>query len=356
VRAFRDSVRAFRASNEGIAVLRSWTSFEQVQAGRESGFDGSWGPMQDLVMSRFVGLASLGVFAACLLGCGLRSEPDYNPICVDDSMVAGGTDETGGASIEPRLGSCEKPIDLPAGQRIVVRGSLGGCSGTEGWCGGSGAEDVYRIGSVGADVFIEFLPQETNFNPVLRVIRAEDPCLEAPIDDTEVCAPITNSIPGRGFYDQGNPALDTYYIIVDTELGESGRYAFEVRFGEEAFQNDCLDAVEEQAIELAKNGSFLWEANLEAKQGRVDSGCSAPGDEHIFELVLTGGGELSASVEAVSGDIEPIVSIRHDCGTVTELACGSSAAAAFATSANAYLVVDQLGAAKGRYRLDVKYE
>ena len=306
-------------------------------------------------MTRFVGLASLGITAACLLGCGLRSDPDYSPVCVDDSIAAvGETGGTSGVMLEPRAGSCEAPIDLPAGETIVVRGSLGGCSGTEGWCGGTGAEDVYRIGSVSSDVFVDFLPQETNFNPVLRVVRGEDPCLEAPIEQTEVCADIKNSVPGRGFYDQGGPA-DTYYIIVDTELGDSGQYGFELRFGDEASQDDCIDALDEQTIELATGGNFVWEASLEDEQGRVDSGCSAPGDEDIFPLILTGGGTLTATVEVVSGDIQPIVSLRSGCATSTELACGGLAIADFNTSTNAYLVVDQLGAADGRYRLNIDY-
>lgn len=305
-------------------------------------------------MIRFAGVPlSCLLGGICLLGCGLRSDPDYSPVCVDDSMAVG-TGETGGGTVEPRYGSCEDPIDLPAGKTIVVRGSLGGCSGVEGWCGGTGAEDVYRIGSVSGDVFVDFIPQETNFNPVLRVVRTEDPCLDVPIEATEVCADIKNSIPGRGFYDQGAPG-QTYYIIVDTELGESGEYAFEVRFGEQAFADDCLDAVEEQAIELATGGNFVWEASLEAQQGRIDSGCSAPGDEDIFNLALTGPGTLHASVEVLAGDIQPIVSIRTGCGTATELACGPSATASFGTTTSAYLVVDQLGAAKGRYRLTLDY-
>ncbi|HVH97481.1 MAG TPA: hypothetical protein VM869_02180 [Enhygromyxa sp.] len=304
-------------------------------------------------MKRFVGLVPV----VCLLGCGLRSDPDYSPVCVDDSMVAAGTGDTGdtgGMTVEPRYGSCEDPIDLPSDQTIVVRGSLGGCSGIEGWCGGTGAEDVYRIGSVSSDVFVDFIPQETNFNPVLRVVRAEDPCLEAPIEETEVCADIKNSVPGRGFFDQGSPG-DTYYIIVDTELGESGEYAFEVRFGSDAFEGDCLDALEEQPIELATGGNFVWEASLEDEQGRLDSGCSSPGDDDIFALVLTGPGTLQATVEVLEGDIQPIVSIRTGCGTATELACGPSAIAGFGATTSAYLVVDQLGAANGRYRLNVDY-
>lgn len=308
-------------------------------------------------MTRLVGFARSvsigGISVACLVGCGLRSDPDYSPVCVDDSVVVDGTAETGG-TFEPREGSCEDPIDLPSGQTIVVRGSLGGCSGTEGWCGGTGAEDVYRIGSVASDVFVDFLPQETNFNPVLRVVRAEDPCLEAPIESTEVCADIKNSVPGRGFYDEGGLG-QTYYIIVDTDLGESGEYAFEVRFGQDAFEGDCLDALDEQPIALAKGGNFVWEASLEAEQGRVDSGCSAPGDDHIFELVMTGSGTLQASVEVLEGDIQPIVSIRTGCGTASELACGSSTITPFGATASAYLVVDQQGVADGRYRLTVDY-
>lgn len=338
--------------------LRLVFGLGRTSEGEKRGFDLPRVRVQDRGMTRLVGLVPLvsigGISIACLAGCGLRSDPDYSPVCVDDSMVA--SDETAGTGgmIEPRSGSCEDPIDLPAGQRIVVRGSLGGCSGIEGWCGGTGAEDVYRIGSITGDVFVDFLPQETNFNPVLRVIRAEDPCLDAPIEDTEVCAPIKNSVPGRGFYDQGAPG-STYYIIVDTELGESGEYAFEVRFGPQSFADDCLDAVEEQTIEIAKGGNFVWEASLEDEQGRVDSGCVAPGDDHIFPLVLTGAGTLQASVEVLTGDIEPIVSIRTGCGTLTELACGDFTLTPFGGSANAYLVVDQKGAAKGRYRLMVDY-
>ena len=82
-------------------------------------------------MSRLV-LAALGV---CLLGCGLRTDPEYTPVCVDDNGVAAddtagtedGTDtntEDSGVPLVPRSGSCEDPIDLPAGQTVIVRGSL----------------------------------------------------------------------------------------------------------------------------------------------------------------------------------------------------------------------------------------
>lgn len=315
-------------------------------------------------MSSRIGLASLG-FAICLAACGLRTDPDYSPVCVDDNPGASGetdgSSETdggetdGGMMGEPRKGSCQDPIDLPSGQNIVVRGSLGGCSGTEGWCGGTGAEDVYRLSSVNSDVFVDFLPQETNFNPVLRVVRGEDPCEPGVIEESLVCADITNSVPGRGFFNEGGNN-DIYYIIVDTELGESGDYGFEVRFGEEAFVGDCLDSVdEENPIELASGGEFVWEANLEAKQGRIDSACGAPGDEDIFPLVLTGGGTLNATVEVLEGDIDPIVSIRSECNTAAEQACGATANVNFGGSVTRYLAVDQTGAAKGRYRLTVSY-
>ena len=324
-------------------------------------FDGFHRPMQDLHMTPRAALASLGV-AACLLGCGLRSESDYSPVCVDDYSAAGdetgetgGTGDTGGMmALEPRVGSCQDPIDLPAGETIVVRGSLGGCSGTEGWCGGTGAEDVYRLIGVADDVFVEFIPQETNFNPVLRVVRA-DPCEEGTGELSEVCADITNSVPGRGFYDQGG-VNDNYYIIVDTELGDSGDYAFELRFGGEAFQGDCYDGLDEQVIELGVGGNFVWEASLDDEQGRVDSACSTPGADHVFQLVLDGGGSLSASVEVLEGDIMPVVSIRNDCATKSELSCGPTAVASFGASQTLLLAVDnQAPGTKGRYRLDVGY-
>ena len=312
-------------------------------------------------MTRLVGLASITVMLA---GCGLRTDPEFQPICKDASVVAGdetagtaGTDDaTGGMVAMPRAGSCEDPIDMPVGETVVVRGKLGGCSGTEGWCGGSGGEDVYRLVSTGQqDIFIDFLPQETNFNPVLRVVRG-DPCAEAAVDVSEVCADITNSVPGRGFFEQGAIG-DEYFVIVDTELGESGDYAFQVRFGSESFGADCFDAIEDQAIELMAGGNFVWEANLEDKQGRLDSGCVAPGDDDVFELVLTGGGTLNAVVEVIEGDETclPIASIRTDCGTTNELACGATASASFGGSTTALLAVDQLGAARGRYRLTVTY-
>jgi hypothetical protein len=303
-------------------------------------------------MTHRAGLAFVGL-AACLLGCGLRTDPDYSPVCVDDA--AGGTGDTGGTSGEPRVGSCEDPIDLPAGESIVVRGALGGCSGSEGWCGGSGAEDVYRLNGVAGDVFVDFIPQETNFNPVLRVVRDEDPCGEGLPELSEVCADIKNSVPGRGFYDQGGVS-DQYYLIVDTELGESGEYAFWLRFGPEAFEGDCLDALEDQVINLGPGGDFAWEADLDDDQGRVDSGCGAAGNDHVFQLVLDGPGTVQASVEAIEGDIQPIVSLRNDCATVTELSCGPTATASFGSATSTLLVVDNLmPGTKGRYRLTVTY-
>ena len=104
-------------------------------------------------------------------------------------------------------------------------------------------------------------------------------------------------------------------------------------------------------------GNFVWEASLDAKQGRLDSGCGAPGDEDIFELILTGGGSVVATVERIEGDEDfvPTISLRDDCGTATELACGDTVSRSFGSSATAYLVVDQTGAADGRYRLTVNY-
>ena len=51
----------------------------------------------------------------------------------------------------------------------------------------------------------------------------------------------------------------------------------------------------------------------------------------------------------------PTVSLRSDCGTSTEASCGPAVQAQFGTSTTAYLVVDQVGAAEGRYRLTVDY-
>ncbi|WP_172302726.1 hypothetical protein [Pseudenhygromyxa sp. WMMC2535] len=318
-------------------------------------------------MTPRVGLASIGLLGCCLIGCGLRTDPDYTPVCVDSAdgvADSGGTDETAGTddgdeggSGEARAGSCQNPIDLPSGEPIVVRGQLGGCSGTEGWCGGSGGEDVYRIGSVTSDVFIDFRPQETEFNPVLRVVR-EDPCEPGTVEASEVCADIVNSIPGRGFYDQGGEG-DVYYIIVDTELGQSGAYAFDLRFGEEASQDECMSFLEEQAIELDVGGQFLWEDALEEDQGRLDSGCSAPGAELVFPVYLDQDGTLEAevtSLEAEEEGFEPIVSIRTACGTPTEMSCGSTAVAGFGGATTALLVVDQLGVTGGRFSLDVRFQ
>ena len=61
-------------------------------------------------MTRLVGLASITVMLA---GCGLRTDPEFQPICKDASVVAGdetagtaGTDDaTGGMVAMPRAGS-----------------------------------------------------------------------------------------------------------------------------------------------------------------------------------------------------------------------------------------------------------
>ncbi len=332
-----------------------------ARLGSIAGFDGTGGPVQDRRMSslRLVGLTTLASLLS-ISACGLRTDPDFQPVCKDETIAgddetAGTDDATDDGSSEPRVGSCEDPIDLPIGQTVIVRGSLGGCSGTEGWCGGTGGEDVYRLPTDSQDVFVTFIPQETNFDPVLRVVRG-DPCEEGTVELSEVCADIVNSVPGRGWFDQVQPG-DEYFLIVDTELGNKGNYAFEVRFGEEAFGDDCLDALEEQPIELGVDGNFVWEAELEAKQGRLDSGCATPGDEDIFELILTGGGTLEATVEVLEGgeDFVPVVSIRSGCATTDEMSCGAQAVASFGGSTTAYLVVDQQGAGRGRYRLTVTY-
>lgn len=299
------------------------------------------------------GLAALALVAGSTVGCGLRTDPSFARICIDDNASVDAGTGTDGGSDGPRVGSCENPVELPAGDDIVVRGALGGCSGTEGWCGGTGAEDVYMVPGTGEDVFIEFRPQDTNFNPVLRVVRG-DPCGAGELPETEVCAPIVNSIPGRGFFDQGAEG-EPYYIIVDTELGESGEYAFDLRFGESSFAGDCLDAVEEQVIQLGPGGNFVWEGRLDDVQGRLDSDCSSPGNEDLFILDLTGSGTLEASIEVLDGDIEPVLSVRERCTVESELSCGGSVTAEFEEATTALLAVDQLGVADGEYRLTVGY-
>jgi hypothetical protein len=293
--------------------------------------------------------------------CGLRTDPDSTLVCVDDddSMATG----TGG--FEPRIGSCLDPFDLPL-MPLNVQGQIGGCSDIDGWCGGSGPEDVYRLITTvnPIDVTVDFRPDQTTIDPVMRVVRSPigEACAEAAIIDQGICAPIVNELSKRHFLIEVG---FEYYLIVDSGHGEAGEYGFDITYGVGPLvENECFAEIEEQQINLGLGGQFVWEASLDDGQGILDGFCGGPGAEAIFAVNTTSAGTLVASVLGDSG-LEPMLSVRPACAAGSELNCDSSTAQldhsanlAYAVpgATTVYLVVDQLGVEGGSYTLNVGYQ
>jgi hypothetical protein len=244
-----------------------------------------------------------------LSACGLRSDPDFEPQCQDDDAETDGDDSPA---------SCMNPVTIPVVQSSTVQGVLGGCSNALGYCGGSGGEDVYEfVPPVAGDVTVTFRPDLTEVDPVLRVVQGE-PCGEAPISATEVCADIVNEFPGRSFF--ADPVDGPVYIIVDSERGESGAYGFEFGWGAVDYPTTCEEHLEEQAIVLGLGGNFQWNDSLEEGQGLIDGSCGGQGTETLFRLTINSPGTLTATV--ASDSFEPVVTVRPKCFAYSELMCG----------------------------------
>ncbi len=288
-------------------------------------------------------LALLALDAAALTalwGCGLRTDPDSSaPVCIE------GEDTDG----EPRTGSCEAPIDVPAGE-IIVQGQLGGCDGANGWCGRDGGpEDVYRIATPNPiDMHVRFNPAETDFIPTLRILGGAagtvDPCTFE-VSQSDVCTPDASLRERWSWLAQPGET----YIIVDG-AGGGGKYEFEITYGVGAF-GECEA---EEIIAMEYDVAVTRVGTFEAVQGTYDGACQTPGDDRLFTVQLPGPGTLTATAETASGD--GIASIRTGCAGNTEQSCGVVAQQFFDSAGTANVVVDSTGVDGGNYSLVLRYE
>ncbi|GEM_PF-2403623 len=311
-----------------------------------------------------------GLLATLLfMGCGLRTDPTGEQICVEE-----GEDGTGEPSQDLRAGSCEAPIKLAA-VPVQINGNLGGCGDIVGSCGGSGGEDVYKLPSAtGAyDAVFTFNPQGTDINPVFRVVRIPVGSPASPCDEDlsvvaapqeSVCAPIVTQDPTYGTFVL--PSYD-YYAIVDSHAGESGPYRMSFNFGVAEVNDLCLSSVagdtvdNRMVVQRAADQPLVITGELEATQGHFEGTCFAPGDERMFPLQVQGPGKLEVEILRWSGTSLPVLSLTLGCSGHHEIACHTGSESerylqhGFMGPSNFYLVMDQAGSGGGNFEIQVSF-
>lgn len=270
----------------------------------------------------------LSVCAGLSLGCGFRTDPqNAGQVCVDANGDGGETGDTGGGGND-MPGSCSAPIDfppLPGNLPLRVRGGISGCStGDESWCGANGGEDYYRLPEpdVPRDVTVQFIPDETDFAPVFRVVRSAgvDPCDPYDVISTEVCTDI--DVGADRFSWLAEPGYE-YYVIVDSRFGTVGEYGFDITVGPGGLDDSCLDDPDTEEIVLGVGGEFIWNDTIEEGQGIIDGACGGLGRERVFPLTTTSGGTLRVTAIPIDGSSDAAVSLRDGCAATSELACSS---------------------------------
>ena len=302
----------------------------------------------------------LGV--ALCAACGLRTDPASGGlICVE-----GDQGETG----EPEVGSCENPIPMEVVDGQIARGTISGCSESDGFCDANGGEQVFKMVWPGAnDVTLNFIPAETDINPVMRVVEVpsgeEAPCGEGvEMQEELVCGAIVTDIPGRSFYTRGGY---DYYVIVDSRSGEAGDYAFQVKTGWQETGSACIDNAEPEAIVLGVGGVYNWTSQLQEGAGRIGGGgaCNAPGDEDVFLLQILDSGTLHVAVQSTSGGPAPVAAVRTGgCGGANQIACAEAEVDQFFTQldffmegpVNRYLVIDNPGGEANSYTFEAWFD
>jgi hypothetical protein len=282
------------------------------------------------------------------VGCGLRSDPLFEGELVDagesnDDDVESGSE--GGDS------ECDAPAEMPL-QNVTVRGTISGGGGEQGWCGqDGGGEKVYR------------LTPTFNTDVTLVITEAASPLTLRVIEDgcggdegiTRVCA--------NDFVDASRHFLaqagHVYSIIVDSDQGASGEFAFDVIYGWPTLEQ-CT--VHDEPILQQPGGSFVWYNDFGRGQGDADGLCGGAGRENMFHIQTSYTGNMYAEVSASDG-FEPVVSIRTNCAAVSELTCSSAPANGFTSSqwlleggGDYYLAVDQVGYLGGSYSLSVYFD
>lgn len=271
------------------------------------------------------------VLTACAglcLACGYRTDPqNAGQVCVDGNGDGGETGDTGGGG-EDMPGSCSAPIDFPplaTGVPLRVKGGISGCStGDESWCGANGGEDYYRLPEPAAptDVTVQFIPDETNFAPVFRVVRTADvdPCEVYDNISTEVCTNI--DVDADRYSWLAEPGYE-YLVVVDSRFGTVGEYGFDIILGSAAVDDACLDDPTTEPIVLGAGGEFIWNDSIEEGQGTIDGACGGLGKEKVFPISTTSGGTLRVTVVPTDADANVAVSLRDGCAATSELICSS---------------------------------
>ncbi len=289
------------------------------------------------------------VLGLAAVGCGLRSDPLFEGQLLDASAEGDDVDESGP---EPGKSECDEPAIMPF-ENVTVRGRLEGNGGEQGWCGQDGGpEKVYSLTpAYSTDVI--FAVTESEVPLTLRVI--EDGCSDGE-GITRICA--------NDFVEQSRHffalAGHTYSVIVDSDPGAEGDFAFDVVYGWPAL-TDC--PVHDEVILQQPGGSFVWYNEFGRGQGMADGACGGAGRENMFKIQVDYPGTMYAEVSATDG-FEPVISLRTNCAAISELTCTSAEANGYATmnyfldvpGGDYYLVVDQVGYAGGSYGLTVYFE
>ncbi|MFO0636751.1 MAG: hypothetical protein U0168_28290 [Nannocystaceae bacterium] len=290
-----------------------------------------------------------GLSGLLALGCGLRSDPLFEGDLIDD---AGSSADSSGESGDPGPSACAMPIEMPV-QSVSVSGTLAGGDHEHGWCGQDGGpEQVYSL-TVPYNTDVTLAVTKAASALTLRVV--EDGCSEGE-GRTVTCA--------NDFVEKARHFLaiagHSYSVIVDSDDGGGGDYAFDVVFGWPTL-DQC--EVHDELIVQQPGGSFVWYNDFGRGQGSVDGLCGGPGRENMFPIQVSYPGNIYVAVEASDG-FEPAISLRTSCAGVSELTCASAGVNGVASlswfldaaSPEYYLVVDQVGIEGGSYALSVAFD
>ncbi len=286
--------------------------------------------------------------AVCLLGCGLRSDPLYEGNLIDES----GSEASDESGPEPGPSACDMPVVMPA-ENVTVEGTLSGVDHERGWCGqDSGPEQVYSL-TVPYNTDVTLVTRQADVGLTLRIV--EDGCSDGE-GRTVVCANDFAEVSRHFFALAGH----TYNIIVDSEVGASGKFAFDVVFGWPTL-DQCT--IHEEVIVQQSGGSFVWANDFGRGQGTADGLCGGPGRENMFAFQTSYAGYVYAELTSSDG-FEPVLSLRTSCAGLSELTCAAGAANSTtslewfvdAPGSEYYLAVDQVGIEGGSYSVAVYFE
>ncbi|HET6585242.1 MAG TPA: hypothetical protein VFG69_17410 [Nannocystaceae bacterium] len=290
---------------------------------------------------------SAAVALALASGCGLRSDPLFEGVLLDEGSGGDDDDESGGT-----MAACDSPIAMPEGN-VTVKGELKGRSEQGGWCGSdSGPEIVYEL----------VAPYTTDIS--LYLTQSDAP-LTLRVEEGVCGSDAAAKICATDFQTQGRHFLavagQTYYITVDTDTAAGTKFSFDVVYGWPPLEQ-C--PIHEMTIAQEPGGSFQWFNDFGESQGQVDGFCGGPGRENMFAVTASYPGNMYATVIG-DGGFEPVVSLRTNCAAVSELVCdadgpnGYAEASTFidpAVSPIYYVAVDQVGYQGGSYELIVGFD